>query len=155
MTDSAPAGGYLSRHRGPVSLALAGGGLLACEAAIWAGWLPGAEGRVLATAFEGATVGGLADWFAVSALFHRIPLPGLSRHTDLLARKRERLAAEAAAARCAAVRAFCRALPKRTTHPGGKNKSAGCRSAACDLPIAFVSLILCLLWFIKTIGNTA
>lgn len=82
MTDSAPAGGYLSRHRGPVSLALAGGGLLACEAAIWAGWLPGAEGRVLATAFEGATVGGLADWFAVSALFHRIPLPGLSRHTD-------------------------------------------------------------------------
>ncbi|MCG9083130.1 DUF445 domain-containing protein [Laribacter hongkongensis] len=92
MTDSAPAGGYLSRHRGPVSLALAGGGLLACEAAIWAGWLPGAEGRVLATAFEGATVGGLADWFAVSALFHRIPLPGLSRHTDLLARKRERLA---------------------------------------------------------------
>ena len=58
-------------------------------------------------------------------------------------------------ARCAAVRAFCRALPKRTTHPGGKNKPAGCRSAACDLPIAFVSLILCLLWFIKTIGNTA
>ena len=50
----------------------------------------------------------------------------------------------------AAVRAFCRALPKRTTHPGGKNKPAGCRSAACDLPIAFVSLILCLLWFIKT-----
>ena len=92
MTDSAPAGGYLSRYRGPVSLALAGGGLLACEAAIWAGWLPGAEGRVLATAFEGATVGGLADWFAVSALFHRIPLPGLSRHTDLLARKRERRA---------------------------------------------------------------
>lgn len=59
------------------------------------------------------------------------------------------------ARRCAAVRAFCRALPKRTTHPGGKNKPAGCRSAACDLPIAFVSLILCLLWFIKTIGNTA
>ena len=54
-------------------------------------------------------------------------------------------------ARCAAVRAFCRALPKRTIHPGGKNKPAGCRSAACDLPIAFVSLILCLLWFIKTI----
>ena len=83
MTDSAPAGGYLSRHRGPVSLALAGGGLLACEAAIWAGWLPGAEGRVLATAFEGATVGGLADWFAVSALFHRIPLPGLFANEKL------------------------------------------------------------------------
>ena len=48
-------------------------------------------------------------------------------------------------------RVLPRPLPKRTTHPGGKNKPAGCRSAACDLPIAFVSLILCLLWFIKPI----
>jgi uncharacterized membrane-anchored protein YjiN (DUF445 family) len=25
--------------------------------------------------FEAATIGGFADWFAVSALFHEIPIP--------------------------------------------------------------------------------
>ncbi|WP_246072652.1 DUF445 domain-containing protein [Extensimonas perlucida] len=40
---------------------------------------------------EAAIVGGLADWFAVSALFRRIPLPLLQRHTDIVVRNKERI----------------------------------------------------------------
>ncbi len=40
---------------------------------------------------EAAMVGALADWFAVSALFRRIPLPGLQRHTDIIARNKDRI----------------------------------------------------------------
>lgn len=40
---------------------------------------------------EAAMVGGLADWFAVAALFRRIPLPGLARHTDIIARNKDRI----------------------------------------------------------------
>ena len=36
-------------------------------------------------------VGALADWFAVSALFRRIPLPYLARHTDIIARNKDRI----------------------------------------------------------------
>ena len=77
MTDSAPAGGYLSRHRGPVSLALAGGGLLACEAAIWAGWLPGAEGRVLATGMDCIPTREQAGALRQQYAFIPYPDPGL------------------------------------------------------------------------------
>lgn len=40
---------------------------------------------------EAAMVGALADWFAVSALFRRIPLPYLARHTDIIARNKDRI----------------------------------------------------------------
>ncbi|WP_226858633.1 DUF445 domain-containing protein [Diaphorobacter aerolatus] len=40
---------------------------------------------------EAAMVGALADWFAVSALFKRIPLPYLSRHTNIIARNKDRI----------------------------------------------------------------
>lgn len=40
---------------------------------------------------EAAMVGALADWFAVSALFRRIPLPWVQRHTDIIARNKERI----------------------------------------------------------------
>ena len=39
--------------------------------------------------FLAATIGGLADWFAVTALFHK-PL-GISYRTDVLRRNRQRL----------------------------------------------------------------
>lgn len=42
-------------------------------------------------AAEAAMVGGLADWFAVEALFRRIPIPGLARHTNILIRKKDEL----------------------------------------------------------------
>lgn len=33
---------------------------------------------------EAAMVGALADWFAVVALFRRVPLPFISRHTAII-----------------------------------------------------------------------
>jgi len=45
---------------------------------------------------EAAMVGALADWFAVSALFRRIPLPWVSGHTDIIARNKDRIGANLA-----------------------------------------------------------
>nr|WP_080888758.1 DUF445 domain-containing protein [Raoultella ornithinolytica] len=41
---------------------------------------------------EAAMVGALADWFAVVALFRRIPLPFISRHTAIIPRNKDRIA---------------------------------------------------------------
>lgn len=43
---------------------------------------------------EAALVGGLADWFAVSALFRRIPtgVPFITAHTDVIPRSKDRIA---------------------------------------------------------------
>lgn len=43
---------------------------------------------------EAAMVGGLADWFAVSALFRRIPtgIPYITAHTDVIPRSKDRIA---------------------------------------------------------------
>ncbi|SFN25041.1 Uncharacterized membrane-anchored protein YjiN, DUF445 family [Izhakiella capsodis] len=46
---------------------------------------------------EAAMVGALADWFAVSALFHRIPLPLIGRHTAIVPNNKERIADNLAA----------------------------------------------------------
>src|SRR5690606_8738151 len=37
------------------------------------------------------TIGALADWFAVSALFHHIPLPVIGRHTNIIVKNRQKL----------------------------------------------------------------
>ncbi len=47
--------------------------------------------RIVATAFEAATIGALADWFAVSALFYEIPIPFVRRHTNIIVKNREKL----------------------------------------------------------------
>lgn len=41
---------------------------------------------------EAAMVGALADWFAVAALFRRVPIPIVSRHTEIVPRNKERIA---------------------------------------------------------------
>ncbi|PKH25204.1 DUF445 domain-containing protein [Enterobacterales bacterium CwR94] len=41
---------------------------------------------------EAAMVGALADWFAVVALFRRVPLPLVSRHTAIIPRNKDRIA---------------------------------------------------------------
>jgi len=41
---------------------------------------------------EAAMVGALADWFAVTALFRRVPIPIVSRHTEIIPRNKERIA---------------------------------------------------------------
>ena len=55
------------------------------------GWFQGMFWRVIATGFEAGTVGALADWFAVSALFYKIPLPLIGKHTNIIAKNREKL----------------------------------------------------------------
>lgn len=82
---------WLARHRGGVSLSVAAGSLALLEALRAQGWLLSPGWQIALHAAEGATVGGLADWFAVSALFHRIPIPGLSRHTNIVVNSRHRL----------------------------------------------------------------
>ncbi|MCX0499227.1 DUF445 domain-containing protein [Erwinia billingiae] len=41
---------------------------------------------------EASMVGGLADWFAVSALFSRVPIPLVGRHTAIIPRNKDRIA---------------------------------------------------------------
>ena len=46
---------------------------------------------------EAAMVGALADWFAVSALFRRVPIPLVGRHTAIIPRNKDRIAVNLAA----------------------------------------------------------
>lgn len=46
---------------------------------------------------EAALVGALADWFAVRALFARVPLPFIARHTAIIPRNKDRIGANLAA----------------------------------------------------------
>ncbi|HKS32585.1 MAG TPA: DUF445 domain-containing protein [Enterobacteriaceae bacterium] len=48
--------------------------------------------RGLKAIAEAAMVGALADWFAVTALFRRIPIPFISRHTAIIPRNKDRIA---------------------------------------------------------------
>jgi len=71
------------------SLAVAVTGAVGCRVALATGgdvvWL-----RILAAGFEAALVGGLADWFAVTALFRHplgLPIP----HTAIVATRKERI----------------------------------------------------------------
>ncbi len=40
---------------------------------------------------EASMVGALADWFAVSALFRRVPIPFIGRHTAIIPRNKQRI----------------------------------------------------------------
>ena len=76
---------------GNISLAVSIGGLIATELALRHGWLAAPGWKVLLQAFEAATVGGLADWFAVSALFREVPVPLIRRHTNIIIKNRQRI----------------------------------------------------------------
>lgn len=41
---------------------------------------------------EAAMIGALADWFAVVALFKRVPIPFVSRHTEIIPKNKENIA---------------------------------------------------------------
>src|SRR5512135_8051 len=74
---------------GTWSLATAAGGAAAARAALaWYGPMPGLE--IAAAGFEAGVVGGLADWFAVTALFRHplgVPIP----HTAIIPNRRDRI----------------------------------------------------------------
>jgi uncharacterized membrane-anchored protein YjiN (DUF445 family) len=76
---------------GNISLAVSIGGLIATELALRLGWVAAPGWKVLLQTFEAATVGGLADWFAVSALFREVPVPLIRRHTNIIIKNRQRI----------------------------------------------------------------
>lgn len=47
--------------------------------------------RCVQAVAEAAMVGALADWFAVTALFRRVPLPWVGRHTAIIPRNKDRI----------------------------------------------------------------
>jgi len=56
-------------------------------------WLPPVWWVDLIKAFaEAAMVGALADWFAVVALFKRVPIPFVSRHTEIIPKNKDKIA---------------------------------------------------------------
>src|SRR5579863_6129873 len=81
------------RSLGNASLLVAVGGLVAVETALRLHWVRGPAWQVLGRAFEASTVGGVADWFAVTALFREVPLPIVRRHTNIIAKNRARIVA--------------------------------------------------------------
>jgi uncharacterized membrane-anchored protein YjiN (DUF445 family) len=80
----------------------AGAALLFIASLVWSAHAP-SSGRLswwigLLKAFaEAAMVGALADWFAVAALFRRIPIPFVSRHTEIIPANKVRIADNLAA----------------------------------------------------------
>lgn len=73
------------------SLLIAISGFLLLEFGIYYDFLEGYIWRILATGFEAGTIGGLADWFAVSALFYEIPIPYVRKHTNIIVKNRSKL----------------------------------------------------------------
>ena len=79
---------------GTISLAIAALGFAAIE---WAHWAWGGDGLLWSlsrAAFEAALIGGVADWFAVTALFRPVPNSRFALpHTDLIIQNRDELTA--------------------------------------------------------------
>jgi uncharacterized membrane-anchored protein YjiN (DUF445 family) len=76
---------------GTISLSIAAAGAVASRVALAVGPLAGKPWlQIVAAGFEAAVVGGLADWFAVTALFRHplgIPIP----HTAIIPNRREKI----------------------------------------------------------------
>jgi uncharacterized membrane-anchored protein YjiN (DUF445 family) len=86
------------RRLGNVSLAVMVGGMLVVRLLIHLGALSNHWWDVLAGGFEAGTIGGLADWYAVTALFREIRLPPagialpfFTRHSNIILRNRGRI----------------------------------------------------------------
>ncbi|MFG1174035.1 DUF445 domain-containing protein [Erwiniaceae bacterium CAU 1747] len=74
-------------------LLLAGAALLFLATLIWPLYYPpGLWVGGLKAVAEASMVGALADWFAVSALFRRVPIPLVGRHTAIVPRNKDRIA---------------------------------------------------------------
>jgi uncharacterized membrane-anchored protein YjiN (DUF445 family) len=79
-----------TKNLGNLSLLACAGCWLTTEACLSTGILHG-NWSILANAFEAGAIGGLADWFAVSALFREIPIPLVRRHTNIIVKNRRRI----------------------------------------------------------------
>lgn len=81
----------MKNNLGSISLIIAFGGLVLFESLLRLDVLSHPAWRIVTAGFEAATIGGFADWFAVSALFHEIPIPFVRKHTNIIAKNREKL----------------------------------------------------------------
>ncbi len=77
-------------NTGRNSLIIAVIGLIVVQYCISFGYLDN-RWHILLAGFEAATVGGFADWFAVKALFREIPIPFISRHTNIIVKNRAKI----------------------------------------------------------------
>lgn len=74
-------------------LLLCGAALLFIATVLYPLWFPpNAWVGALKAISEAAMVGALADWFAVSALFRRVPIPLVGSHTAIIPRNKDRIA---------------------------------------------------------------
>jgi uncharacterized membrane-anchored protein YjiN (DUF445 family) len=81
----------MKNNLGSISLLIAFGGLVLFESLLRFGIINHQAWHIVTAGFEAATIGGFADWFAVSALFHEIPIPFVRKHTNIIAKNREKL----------------------------------------------------------------
>ena len=81
----------MKNNLGTISLLIAFSGLLIFEILVYQQILTHSAWLVVKAGFEAATIGGVADWFAVRALFHEIPIPFVKKHTNIIVKNREKL----------------------------------------------------------------
>ena len=81
----------MKNNLGSLSLIIAFSGLVLFELLVRMDFLVHPAWKIVIAGFEAATIGGFADWFAVSALFREIPIPIVRKHTNIIAKNREKL----------------------------------------------------------------
>ena len=83
----------LTRAKRTPLLLLCGAALVFIGTVLYPLWFPTNHWvGALKAISEASMVGGLADWFAVSALFSRVPIPLVGRHTAIIPRNKDRIA---------------------------------------------------------------
>ncbi len=83
---------YIKKNQiGNISLIIAFSGFLVLELLYKFFKIKGILFKILLSGFEASTVGAFADWFAISALYYRIPIPLIGRHTNIILRNRKKL----------------------------------------------------------------
>ena len=81
----------MKNNLGSISLLIAFLGLVLFEVLFRMDVLTHQGWKILIAGFEAATIGGFADWFAVSALFREIPIPFVRKHTNIIAKNRAKM----------------------------------------------------------------
>jgi uncharacterized membrane-anchored protein YjiN (DUF445 family) len=81
----------MKNNLGTLSLIIAFSGLVLFEILLHLQILINPGWHIARAGFEAATIGGVADWFAVRALFHEIPIPFIKKHTNIIVKNREKL----------------------------------------------------------------
>jgi len=81
----------MKKRIGLISLLVAVSGLIIIFSGIQFGLLKNPIWYIVLAGFEAGTIGGLADWFAVSALFREIPIPYIRKHTNIIVKNRQKL----------------------------------------------------------------